>query len=394
MSAKKRVVLLGATGSIGENPLNVIRHASDDLELIGIAGNSRSEELAGIAREFNVPHAALADESAYRESRNGGIFPPGCRLACGEEGLTELATLPDTDIVLIATSGTAALRPALAAINAGRQIALANKEILVLAGKFVTEAARRHHVRLLPVDSEHNALFQCLEGRQPEEVERLILTASGGAFIDWPPEDLNRVTPRDALAHPNWSMGPKITVDSATMANKGLEMIEAYWLFDVEPRQIDVVLHRQSIIHSLVQLIDGSILAQLSPPSMTFPIQYALMYPKRVPGIQRSLDFTRIQRLDIEPVSGERYPCLSLARQALEAGGIAPAIFNTANEIAVNAFLANSLAFLEIPKVIDRALERLENFEPQTLDDVLCLEEAVRRTASELIENKAWKKTS
>ncbi len=394
MAVKKNVVLLGATGSIGESTLTVLRHAREELELIGIAGNTRGERLAEIAREFDVRHAAIADESTYRDCVEAGTFPGTCRLSCGTEGITELASLPEADIVLVASSGTAGLRPTLAAIEAGKDIALANKEILVLAGKFVTTAAKAHDVRLLPVDSEHNALFQCLEGRRPEDVSRLVLTASGGAFVDWPLEDLKQVAPEDALRHPNWSMGRKITIDSATMANKGLEMIEAHWLFDIAPGRIEVVLHRQSIIHSLVEMVDGSILAQLSPPCMTFAIQHVLRYPHRAPGVRETLDFKRIHRLDLEPVCPDRYPCLGLARHALEAGGVAPAVFNTANEVAVETFLENRLSFLEIPGVIERTLEGFDNFEPGTLDDVLDLEFSIRRKASELVKTYAWKKTS
>ncbi len=394
MTGKKRIVLLGATGSIGQSTLSVIRNARDDLELVGISGNSRFRELAEIAREFRVPHAALADENAYRDCREAGAFPGACRLRSGISGITELAVLPEADVVLVASSGTAALGPALAAIEAGKDIALANKEILVLAGKFVTAAARKHQVRLLPVDSEHSALFQCLEGRRTEDVSRLILTASGGAFIDREPDELARVIPADALRHPNWSMGPKVTIDSATMANKGLEMIEAHWLFSFDADRIDVVLHRQSIIHSMIELTDGSILAQLSPPCMTFAIHHALMYPRRVPGVAKGLDFSEVHRLDLAPLPPGRFPCLTLAREALHAGGVAPAVFNTANEVAVEAFLAHRFPFLHIPHVIDNTLEAFDNFEPRTVNDVLEVEKAARRTASELVQSQPWKKIS
>lgn len=384
MSEKKKVVLLGASGSIGDNALEVIRHAEDSLELIGIAGATRTEKLAEIARNFRVPHVCIGDEDAFLESRKAGIFSAQTHLCQGREGLEKLATLPDADIVLIGVVGTAGLHPALAAIEAGKNIALASKEILVLAGKFVMAAARRKGVKVIPVDSEHNALFQCLEGHSQEELERLILTASGGAFLDRPLEDLAAVKPADALRHPNWDMGPKITVDSATMANKGLEMIEALWLFDVEPAQIEVVVHRQSIIHSMVEFIDGSILAQLSPPSMTFAIQHALLYPKRGRRVQNSLDFSQLHRLDLAPPDESRFPCLGLARQALISGGVAPALYNAANEIAVEAFLKNLIPFLEIPRVIDKTLGNFDNFEPQTLEEVLAAEESGRAFAASL----------
>ena len=394
MSTEKKVVLLGATGSIGHSTLEVLRELPDTLTLHGIAGHTRYRELAAIAREFNVPRVVVTDDTSWERGRKDAEFPPATKSGCGEDALLELVTAPEVDIVLVASSGTSALRPTLAAIEAGKTIALANKELLVLAGRFITEAARKHKVALLPVDSEHNALFQCLEGRRPEDVARLVLTASGGAFLDRPAEDLVRVAPEDALRHPNWSMGPKITVDSATMANKGLEMIEAHWLFGMPSRQIEVVLHRQSVIHSLVELVDGSILAQMSPPSMTFAIHHVLTYPHRTPSRRPTLDFKLAHRFDLEPVPLERYPCLSLARQALEEGGVAPAIFNTANQAAVEAFLEGKLGFLEIPPLIEKTLDRFDNFEPDDLQDVLNVEEHVRRETNERIENNAWKTTS
>ncbi len=394
MSEKKKVVLLGATGSIGSNTLEVLRELSATLELYGIAGNTRERELGAIAREFSVPRAVLADETAWSRAKKDGAFPPDTEASCGEDALIDLVTDKRADIILVASSGTSALRPTLAAIEAGKPIALANKELLVLAGKFITVAAKRKKVPLLPVDSEHNALFQCLEGRRSTEVTRLVLTASGGAFLDRPLSELDRVTPADALAHPNWSMGPKITVDSATMANKGLEMIEAHWLFSMPSDRIEVVLHRQSVIHSLVELVDGSILAQLSPPSMTFAIHHALTYPRRTPTTRPTLNFAQSHRLDLEPVPLDRFPCLRLARQALEAAGVAPAIFNTANQTAVEAFLEGRLDFLEIPRLIEKTLDRFDNFEPRGLQDVLNLEQLVRQETTERIDRKTWKKTS
>jgi len=295
--------------------------------------------------------------------------------------------------VLVAVVGTQGLRPALAAIEAGKTLALASKEILVLAGKFVMAAARKHGTQLLPVDSEHNAIFQCLAGRPADAaVRRVTLTASGGAFRDWPAERLAHATPADALRHPNWAMGPKITVDSATLANKGLELIEAQILFGLRPDQCDAVLHPQSIVHALVEFTDGSILAQLCPPSMTFPIQHALLHPARSGnGTERTLDLSRLLALDFRPVDETRFPMLALAKQTMRAGGTAPAIYNAANEIAVAAFLGNRIPFLAIPSVVEKTLGALASEaarEPATLDDVFAVDAQARRVAEEFLEVK------
>ena len=279
--------------------------------------------------------------------------------------------------------GTAGLQPALAAIAAKKNIALASKEILVLAGKFIMNAARESGSRLLPVDSEHNAVFQCLEGHRTNDVHRLVLTASGGAFRDWPIENLARVTPADALKHPNWAMGPKITVDSATLANKGLELIEAQCLFGLRAEQCQAVLHAQSTVHCLVEFTDGSLLAQLCPPSMTFPIQHALLYPDRATvGTDAALPLDRIFSLDFRPVDEVRYPCLRLARESMAAGGVAPAIFNAANEVAVAAFLQKRLPFLAIAEIIDKTLAAVGTFEPETLEQVLATDAEARQNAA------------
>lgn len=381
MSEKKRIILLGATGSIGASTLKVIARNPDKLELAGIACHSRFRDLAAIARDFNVAEVALFDEEAAKQAKDSGLFPQTTRIRAGLGGLTELAELPEADILLSAVVGTAGLRPTLAGIASGKDIALANKEILVLAGKFVMEAARRHHVRIVPVDSEHNALFQCLQGHPKEHVARLILTASGGPFLDWPLEKLGAVTPAEALRHPTWAMGSKVTIDSATMANKGLELIEAGWLFDFPPEKTDVVIHPQSIVHSMVEFIDGSVLSQLSPTSMTFPIQHALLYPERSPGADPGLDFSKRLSLEFRPVEEARYPCLQLAREAMRIGGVAPAIFNAANEVAVEAFLGNRLTFLEIPALIRNTLEHASVFDPTDLNDILEADTAARRQA-------------
>lgn len=379
---KKRVVLLGATGSIGESTLRVIAAQRDRLELVGIAAHGRHARLAEIARQFGVRHVGLHDPAALAEARRGGAFPAGTVFHGGAEGLAELATLPEADIVLVAVVGTTALKPTLAAIAAKKAIALASKEILVLAGKFVMAAARASGSRLLPVDSEHNAVFQCLEGHRSADIRRLVLTASGGAFRDWPLAKLAEVTPADALKHPNWAMGPKITVDSATLANKGLELIEAQCLFDLRAGQCQAVLHAQSTVHCLVEFTDGSMLAQLCPPSMTFPIQHALLYPERAAvGTDAALPLDRAFALDFRPADEARYPCLRLAREAMAAGGAAPAVFNAANEVAVAAFLHNRVPFLAIPRIIEHTLATVKSVEPTTLDQILAVDAEARRVA-------------
>ena len=380
---RKRVVLLGATGSIGENALRVIAAHRDRLELTGIAARGNWRRLAAIAREFGVRHVGIFDDAAFAAARaEPAAFPPGTRLVGGLAGLNELAALPEADVVLVAVVGTTGLEPALAALAAGKDLALASKEILVLAGRFVLEAARRHGRRLLPVDSEHNAVFQCLEGHPHAGVRRIVLTASGGAFRDWPAERLADVKPADALRHPNWAMGPKITVDSATLANKGLELIEAQCLFGLRPEQCDAVLHPQSIVHCLVEFTDGAMLAQLCPPSMTFPIQHALLHPERATGVDTGLDLGRLLNLEFRPVDEVRFPMLRLAREVMRAGGVAPAAYNAANEVAVTEFLAGRLPFLAIPRVVEEVLSSIKNFEPSDLPSVLELDREARRLAA------------
>lgn len=380
-AARKRVVLLGATGSIGENTLRVIAAHRDKLELVAIAARGNWEKLAATAHNFGVRHIGLFDDTALAAARASGAFPAGARLVGGLAGLVELAQLPEADIVLVAVVGTTGLEPALAAIAAGKHLALASKEILVLAGKFVMAAAKKHGVKLLPVDSEHNAVFQCLEGHPQAGVRRIVLTASGGAFRDWPVGRLAQATPADALKHPNWAMGPKITVDSATLANKGLELIEAQCLFGLRPEQCTAVLHPQSIVHCLVEFNDGAMLAQLSPPSMTFPIQHALLHPTRAPGVDSTLDFTKLLGLEFRPVDEARFPMLRLAREAMRAGGAAPAIYNAANEVAVAAFLEGRIPFLAIPQVVEHTLGAITNAEPTDLAAVLSLDAEARRAA-------------
>ncbi len=385
MDRVRNIVLLGATGSIGESTLRVLRAHRDRLRLVGVGARASAENLAAVVREFGVPHAALADKATADAAVRDGVFPSSCELYAGEEGLSTLACLPEADLVLVAVVGTTALRPTLDAIGAGKDIALASKEILVLGGSFVMEAAREAGVRLLPTDSEHNAIFQCMEGNPGRFLDGLVLTASGGRFRDRDPASLESVTPEEAIDHPNWSMGPKITVDSATMANKGLELIEAHWLFGLPPERLEVVLHRQSIVHSFVRFVDGSILGQLSPPSMTFAIQHCLLYPERAPGAEKTLDFREAFALDFAPVPAGRYPCLDLAFAVLRSGPAAMAVFNAANEVAVAAFLEGRISFPRIPSLIGDTLDQCGDRAAGALGDLLALDEEARRRAKEAL---------
>ncbi|MEO7412366.1 MAG: 1-deoxy-D-xylulose-5-phosphate reductoisomerase [Opitutaceae bacterium] len=386
-SPKKRVVLLGATGSIGESTLRVLAAHRDKLELVGVAARSNVKRLAGIVREFpSVRDVAIFEAEAYQTAKSTG-FPANIRLHQGAGGLVALTQLPEADIVLVAVVGTTGLEPALATLAAGKDLALASKEILVLAGKFVMAAAKKSGAKLLPVDSEHSAVSQCIEGHPHVGLRRIVLTASGGAFRDWPLARLRDVTPADAIKHPNWVMGPKITVDSATLANKGLELIEAQWLFGLQAVQCQAVLHPQSIVHCLVEFTDGAMLSQLSPPSMTFPIQHALLHPLRAPGVDAPLDFTQLLSFEFRPVDEDRYPMMRLAKSAMTAGGVAPAIYNAANEVAVASFLEGRIPFLAIPQVVEHTMRRLDNFEPVDLPSVLAVDAEARRIAGTEMRN-------
>ena len=377
------IAILGATGSIGTTTLAVVRAHPTLLRVAGLAAHTRWRELIGPVKEFQVKTIALADPAAAAAARASGEFP-GVRILEGTAGLTEVACLPEVHTVVSAVVGTAGLAPTLAALQARKHVALASKELLVLAGKFVTAAARAAGTTLLPVDSEHNAIHQLLRGKDRTEIARLVLTASGGAFRDTPLAELARVTVAQALQHPNWNMGPKVTIDSATMANKGLEVIEARWLFDLPESRIDVVVHPQSIIHSLVTLSDGSLQAQLSPPHMAYPIQDCLLFPQRLPCPAPQLNLAEALALTMSPPDPARYPCLGLARAAAVAGGTAPAIFNAANEVAVEAFVAGRLPFTGIAELVQQTLASVGACEPSSLADVLAADGEARRTASRL----------
>jgi len=382
---RRKVVLLGSTGSIGCSTLAVAKRLPERIELVGLAACSSVQRLAEQARETGVRELALADAS--KESELRALCPEGTRIRVGAEGLAELAAEVEADVVLVAIVGTAGLRPALAAIEAGRDLAVASKEILVMAGEVVTRQAARHGARLLPVDSEHNAIFQCLCGDASDgrEVRRLILTASGGPFRTTPAERLEGVAVEDALRHPTWEMGRKITIDSATLFNKGLEMIEARWLFGIGMERIDVVVHPQSIVHSMVEFVDGSVLAQLSRTDMEFPIQYALTWPERVGGGPEPLDFAELARLDFEAPRHDDFPALRLARRAGVHGGTLPAVFNAANEVAVEAFIGGRLSFPGIWRLVESVMERHETRSAADLEQVLEADRQAREVARELV---------
>ncbi len=377
---RKRVVILGATGSIGQSALRIARQIPDRMEIVGLSANVNAIALSEAAREMQPEAVCLVDPV----NRKDLSLPAGTILLDGAQGLIELATLPAADMVLIAIVGTGGLAPALAAIEAGKDIAVASKEILVMAGEIVMRRAREKGVRVLPVDSEHNAIFQCLEGRDLATVRRLILTASGGPFRQTPASELPSVTVAQALRHPTWDMGRKITIDSATLFNKGLEMIEARWLFDTPMEKVDVVVHPQSIIHSMVEFVDGSVLAQLSHSDMGFPIQYAVTYPDRLPNELRPLDFAALGQLNFEAPRTADFPALDLARAAGEGGGTMPAVFNAANEIAVERFLSGAVSFPDIWRIVAGVLEKHQPVANPDLATILNADAEARLLAAEI----------
>jgi 1-deoxy-D-xylulose-5-phosphate reductoisomerase len=383
-----RVSILGSTGSIGLSALAVVDAHRDRLRVVALAAGENAprfaEQVAAVQPDTMAMGSAVALAQAQAELTRQGISVPTA--LCGAEGLIAVATHPDADVVLFASSGTAALDAVLAAIDAGKTIALANKEILVMAGSIVMRRARERGVAVLPVDSEHNAIHQCVHARPSADVRRLILTASGGPFRGLPLAELEHVTPADALRHPTWRMGPKITIDSATLMNKGLEVIEAHWLFDMPSPQIEVVVHPQSIVHSMVELVDGSIIAQLGVTDMRLPIQYAFSYPERWPAPLPPLDLARAGRLDFESPDTGRFPCLRLAFTALQGDAGLPIVLNAANEVAVAKFLQSEIGFTAIPRLIEGAMEAYarNGVAPiQSLDDVREVDRWARRFAVE-----------
>jgi 1-deoxy-D-xylulose-5-phosphate reductoisomerase len=380
---RKRVVVLGATGSIGDSALKVAHDIPDRMEIVGLAAKSNAEKLASAANKTRARAICLVDEKKIDVLRTKLEYQP--EVFVGEDGLRQIARLNDSDMVLIAIVGTAGLHPALDAIEAGKDLAVASKEILVMAGEAVTQAARARNVKILPVDSEHNAIFQCLDGRA-SEVRRIILTASGGPFRETRTSELGSVTVEQALRHPTWNMGPKITIDSATLFNKGLEMIEAHWLFGVEMNRVEVVIHPQSIVHSMVEFADGSTLAQMSYSDMCFPIQYAVTWPDRVANTLPPLDFSTLGKLEFEVPRYEDFPALNLARRAGETGGTLPAVMNAANEVAVAAFLNRQLRFPQIWGTVAQVMDGHRSVAHPDLDAILAADQWARAEARKSLE--------
>lgn len=381
----KTVTILGATGSVGTSTLDLIEREPDRFKIKALTANCDVEKLAAAARRTRAELAVVADETclpALREALQG----TNIGVAGGAQAICEAAG-DGADLTVGAIVGCAGLRPVMAAVEQGGTVVIANKEPLVSAGELVIDAARRFGATLLPADSEHNAIFQCFDPAQAKHVRRIILTASGGPFRDWSLERMREVTPQQAVAHPNWTMGAKISVDSATLMNKGLELIEAARLFPVDPDRIEIIVHRQSLIHSLVEYADGSVLAQLGPADMRTPIAYCLAWPERMATPMAPLDLVAVGRLDFEAPDEVRFPALTLARRALDAGGARPAILNAANEVAVAAFLAGRIGFLEIAAIVGDTLNRYDPPAPETLDDVLAIDDEARTIAGERVED-------
>jgi 1-deoxy-D-xylulose-5-phosphate reductoisomerase len=373
----KRLSILGSTGSIGMQALEVVRAHPEAFEVVALAAGRRLDLFAQQVREFRPHLVSVASRDGAQELQERLRGLP-VKICSGEEGLSEVAAYSDAQLTLLAVVGAMGLKPALAAIRAGKDVALATKEALVMAGALLTAEAAARGVKLLPVDSEHSAIFQCLEGGGRGALKRIILTASGGALRQVPKERLASVTPEEALNHPVWSMGKKITIDSATLMNKGLEVIEARWLFDIDAQQVDVILHPQSIVHSLIEYVDGSVLAQLAPPDMRLPILYALSYPARLKNAFPTLDLVQVASLTFEPVDRERFPCLGYAYEAVAVGGTAPAVLNAANEVAVELFLGRQISFGEIPEVIEASLRGHRPGDGDSLDEILAADREVR----------------
>ncbi len=381
---RKKIAILGATGSVGASTLDLVERAPERFEVIALTAGTDVDGLAEAARRTGARLAVIADETRLEELETK-LAGTDCRAAAGPDALNEAAA-GEAEWVMAAIVGCAGLRPVMAAIKAGRTIALANKEALVSAGALMTQAATHSGATLLPVDSEHNAIFQCLAGSRAQDVSKLILTASGGPFRTASAEAMRGATPAQAVAHPNWSMGAKISVDSATLMNKGLELIEARHLFGLPSERIDVLIHPQSVVHSLVEYIDGSVLAQLGSPDMRVPIAYALAWPERMATPAERLDLAAIRRLEFEQPDLERFPALRIARQALEQGGAAPTVLNAAYEVAVGSFLAGRIGFMEIASLVEQALDQSTGAAPASIDEVVALDRTTRDAMGAMIE--------
>ena len=380
---KKKIAILGSTGSIGTQALQVIEEHPDLYEAYALTANNQVELLAEQARKFKPAVVVIANEAKYLQLKEMLSDLP-IQVYAGSDALCDVVQVSSIDVVLASMVGYAGLRPTINAIKAGKEIALANKETLVVAGELITELAAQYHTPILPVDSEHSAIFQCLESDNP--LEKVILTASGGPFRTFSMEQLHHVTKEQALKHPNWDMGAKITIDSATMMNKGFEVIEAKWLFGVRPEQIEVVVHPQSVIHSMVQFEDGAVKAQLGVPDMRLPIQYAFSYPKRIASSFDRLDFTQMTTLTFEQPDTEKFRCLALAYEALNQGGNMACIVNAANEIAVSAFLKEKISFIEISKLIEQTMNKVSFIKNPTYDDYVDTDTEARKIAEYLID--------
>ena len=381
---RRKISILGATGSVGTSTLDLVERSPDRFEVIALTAGSDAAGLAAAARRTGARLAVIADGSRLAELK-AMLAGTDCRAATGADALNEAAA-GEANWVMAAIVGCAGLSPVMAAIEAGRTVAFANKEALVSAGALMTDAAARHGATLLPVDSEHNAIFQCLAGSRREDVSKLILTASGGPFRTTSDEDIRVATPAQAVAHPNWSMGAKISVDSATLMNKGLELIEAHHLFGLPSDRIEVLIHPQSVVHSLVEFVDGSVLAQLGSPDMRVPIAYALAWPERMATPAERLNLSAIRSLEFEQPDLQRFPALRIARQALEQGGAAPTILNAANEVAVASFLAMRIDFLEIANLVEQALDRATAPAPTSIEEVIALDFQTRNEVGALIK--------
>jgi 1-deoxy-D-xylulose-5-phosphate reductoisomerase len=379
----KRVILLGSSGSIGESTCKVARALPDKMKIVGLGVAKSTTRVIEQAKEFGVSAIAVSDPEAAEKARLH--LPKGCRFFEGPEGLARMVEETEADMVLVAIVGTAGLAPALAALRTGKDLAVASKEILVLAGSAVMEEAKKRKRQVLPVDSEHNAIFQCLQGANGKEVRKIILTASGGPFRQMPAKEMAKVTVAQALKHPTWSMGKKITIDSATMFNKGLEMIEAHWLFGLPMAQVEVVVHPQSVVHSMVEFVDGSVLAQLSVTDMCFPIQYAITYPERRPSGLPPLDLPKLGSLTFEKPDEKKFPALRLAREAGEAGGTLPGVFNAANEVAVEAFLDEKIPFPRIWELVESVMTTHQNISEPDLPAIIAADGWARAEARKLL---------
>ena len=369
---KKKVTILGSTGSIGVNALDVINNL--EIDIVGLSANTNSQLLIEQAKKFQPESVSIVDEDAYLIVKDA-LKNTSIDVLCGKNGLLEISSRDDVDLVLNALVGSSGMLPTVYAIRAGADIALSNKESLVMAGKIIERERKKANVNIFPVDSEHSAIWQCLVGESKEEVKRLILTGSGGPFREKKISTFKDIKPEDALKHPNWEMGKKITIDSASMMNKGLEVVEAVWLFEMDPQKVDIVVHPQSIIHSMVEFDDTSVKAQLGLPDMKIPIQYALSYPNHIKTNWEPLDLVKIKSLTFESVNYERFPCIKLAYESLARGGTSSSVLNVANEQAVYRFLKKEIGFMEIPKLIEIAMDNHDWTEDPSIDDILSLED-------------------